>query len=356
MAKKKKVLKLKREEKSLESSLPKEARLSFSIPVFTFGAILLMGVSFWVGYLIRPELKNTISSLRLNNNYKYISPLLACDTEMELESEKTESINQKISSYVDKVKKSGDISNVSVYLRDYDGGFVMNYNPDTKYNQASLSKVVVMMKILEMSSHDKDYLNKTFTYEDATDYNEGLEIKPTKVLIKGQQYSIDEALHYMVEYSDNNATYYLMSILDQSTYDNIYKDLKISPPSDEQIQNYLDFRTAKEYSYFFRVLYNATYLDRDSSEKAIGLLTNSAFNDGLEAGVPAEVTIAHKFGILNHLVDGKPERELHDCGIVYKNDSKPYLICVMTKSSGSLETQKAVIRDISRLSYDELRK
>lgn len=51
-----------------------------------------------------------------------------------------------------------------------------------------------------------------------------------------------------------------------------------------------------EYSTFFRVLFNASYLSQASSEKALGYLAQSTFTAGLRAGVPAQVQIAHKFG------------------------------------------------------------
>lgn len=340
-----------------ESLKPEVSANPLSTTTIVILAIFIAGIGFMIGYFARPENGiNTLSPLRINDNFKYISPLLACDTEIELQSAKTKQLESKISDYSGQAKNNGIISDASVYIRDYEGGNVVDYNPNGKYNQASLSKVVVMVKILELASKDPSYLSKTFTYNDTRDYNEGLEIVPSKVMTAGNQYTIEEAVKLMIEYSDNNASNYLKSILDQSTYNNIYHDLKISPATSEQIQNYLDFRTAKEYSYFFRVLYNATYLNRESSEKAIEILSNSDFNDGLEAGVPADVTVAHKFGILNHLVDNKPERELHDCGIVYAKDRKPYLICVMTKSNSSLAKQESAIKDISRLAFDELRK
>jgi len=67
------------------------------------------------------------------------------------------------------------------------------------------------------------------------------------------------------------------------------------------------------------VLYNATYLDRDLSEKALELLANSNFKLGLRAGVSPTVTVADKYGERTAFdPQGNVQyRELHDCGIVY---------------------------------------
>ena len=360
VGKKKKTLKLKQGESKNSSELA-EAR-SFRKLKSSYYLIICVLIGLGIGYLLgyyshnASEIANVLNPLRIDGNYKYISPLLACDTEIELESDKTKGLESKIGDYVDFTKSHGDIKTMSVYVRDYNGGNVVNYNPDTTYNQASLSKVPVMIKILETASKDPGYLSKTFVYSAAEDFNQGMDIKPSKFLIPGNQYTIEDALKMMIEYSDNNATYYLMNSLDQNTYNNIYKDLNISPPTSTQIENYLDFRTAKEYSYFLRVLYNATYLDRAGSEKAIELLTNSDYKNGLRAGLPENVAVAHKFGYLTHLVDGAFERELHDCGIVYKDGNKPYLICVMTKSNASLEKQEASIAAVSKLVHEGLGK
>src|SRR5205085_892290 len=57
-----------------------------------------------------------------------------------------------------------------------------------------------------------------------------------------------------------------------------------------------DIISLKDYSSVFRILYNASYLNHDSSENALSLLSQSTFKNALVAGVPAETVVAHKFG------------------------------------------------------------
>ena len=73
----------------------------------------------------------------------------------------------------------------------------------------------------------------------------------------------------------------------------VFRDLDISVPSDYAQQYFI---SAKNYSLFFRVLYNATYLSREMSEKALGLLSKTVFRDGLTAKLPSSVVVSHKFG------------------------------------------------------------
>src|SRR5690606_549510 len=108
-----------------------------------------------------------------------------------------------------------------------------------------------------------------------------------------------------------------------------------------------DILSVKDYSAFFRILYNATYLSKEMSEKALSIMARSDFDIGITAGVPNNIHVSNKFGergFVNHY-----EKQFHDCGIVYYPGS-PYLLCVMTKGS-NFETQIKIIAEVSALVY-----
>lgn len=108
--------------------------------------------------------------------------------------------------------------------------------------------------------------------------------------------------------------------------------------------------------FFLRVLYNATYLNANTSELLVELMTKSKYETGIRAGVPNEVTVAHKFGLLSEK-DGDQgqvrSRQLHDCGIVYHVD-KPYVLCVMTKSNGSILGIEEYLSQVSAKVYQSV--
>ena len=69
------------------------------------------------------------------------------------------------------------------------------------------------------------------------------------------------------------------------------------------------------------------------------------------AGLPKDVTIAHKFG--EHVSGSNgviSSVELHDCGIVYA-PKKPYLLCVMTRGS-DFDKLSGIIKSISNMVYE----
>lgn len=98
------------------------------------------------------------------------------------------------------------------------------------------------------------------------------------------------------------------------TYFQLAEDLGILEPGHDL--NMASVNT-KGYGSIFRMLYNISFLDKEMSEKLLSLLARSYFDDGLRAGVPERVVIAHKFGE-RYLPDGT--KQLHDCGIVYYPD------------------------------------
>jgi beta-lactamase class A len=131
----------------------------------------------------------------------------------------------------------------------------------------------------------------------------------------------------------------------------VYTDLGLTPPGDNASYTI----SAKDYSLFFRVLYNATYLNDTDSEKALSILSQVTFASGLVAGLPSGTVVAHKYGeYVNGNNDHVDSIELHDCGIIYSKKS-PYLLCVMTKGQ-NLNGLQDVIASISKLVYTDIYK
>lgn len=148
----------------------------------------------------------------------------------------------------------------------------------------------------------------------------------------------------MIKYSDNSAAVILNQYITPEQFKKAYLDLGIEIPSNQQYS--VSVRT---YASFFRILFNATYLSRELSEKALQILSQSTFKDGLRGGVPSNITIAHKFGERG---TEEYEKQLHDCGIVYYPE-KPYLLCVMTRGK-DFEKLGQAIQSLSRIIYEKI--
>lgn len=284
------------------------------------------------------------------NGYKFVAPLLVCDTSSEKGKSRNNVLKDKISSIVNKAKSENKVSDISVYFQDFKTDTRININPDAEFNPASLNKIAIMIAVYKIIESNPSMLLQKVKYN-GVDQNSWQEIKPADYLKNGQIYQLDEVIEKMIKYSDNNAFYLLLESMDNSILKSLYNDLQI--PITLLNPEQIDFMTTRDASYFFRILYNSTYLLPDDSEKALSLLANSDFRDGIVASIPAGINVSHKFGLetIRNLEGELVMRELHDCGIIY-NPKNPYILCIMTKSSASIPDIEGVIKNISSEVYN----
>jgi beta-lactamase class A len=240
-------------------------------------------------------------------------------------------------------ENAGSASDVGVYVRDLNAGVWTGVSADRQFSPASLLKVPVMMAYLKLRESNPSIANDKLLYDGSFDDNQAENIKPLKEVEPGRSYTPDELTTFMVQYSDNNAMDLLLKFIGPDAVSAVYADMDIAQPTSTD-----DDMSPKIFSPFFRVLYSATYLGSQMSEQALELLSYSDFPQGIPAGVPADVTVAGKFGERNFIDQTQgPSKELHDCGIVYQPEH-PYLLCIMTKGSDFIKLE-GVIRDISAL-------
>jgi beta-lactamase class A len=279
------------------------------------------------------------------NAFSFINPLLYCQ-DQTLDIKSGNDMESVVGAYLQKQKTAGAISDASFYFRDLNGGPWALVNPDFKPVPASLLKVPTAMSVYERAEADRAFLKKEITLPAGFDANSGEHFLPPERIESGKPYAVEELVRYMLQDSDNAAVYMLASVFDIKDIQNAYVRLGITPPTAGQTDYTVSVKT---YASFFRVLFNATYLNKEDSEHVLSVLSRSSFTSGLVAGVPKDTTVAHKFGEAE-LPDGR--LQLHDCGIVYK-PNQPYLICIMTQGT-SYDSLTTVVKTISKTVYDML--
>lgn len=286
--------------------------------------------------------------------YRFINPLLACDVSAKKEIAEFTPLKREISSLIENKVYDKDVQHVSVYFDTRDGRW-LGINTAERYFPASLMKVPSMIAVLKAVESDPELLKKKMRYDGLTDLNDIEHFAPKLSLEAGQAYTVDELLERMIVDSDNNAVPLLLQNISDRDFEEVLTDLGLALPAGLG-DTLVDFMDVKQYARFFRVLYNATYLNRELSEKALSLLSRSDFADGLRAGIPKDVAIAQKFGerAFGPEQDRSIQKELHDCGIVYYPEH-PYLLCVMTKGGDYAKLAKT-IQDVSRRVYSYMEK
>jgi beta-lactamase class A len=245
-------------------------------------------------------------------------------------------------------KELNNITYATVYYRDLNNGPWFGINEKEYFSPASLIKVPLMIAYYKLSESDPSILDKEI--DNTIPYNPSEQnITPTKFLELNQKYTINQLIDQMIIQSDNVAYEILLNNIDNSLVSKVYEDLgvDISKAKDNPNGNIL---RVKDYAAFFRILYNASYLERSLSEKALYLLSQSTYHKGLSAGVPENIVVSHKFGERRYLAT--EEHQLHDCGIIYSSKN-PYLLCVMTRGEDFNKLANS-ISQISKTVYDKI--
>jgi beta-lactamase class A len=284
--------------------------------------------------------------------YRFINPLMECETQGETALKKYIPFENRIKERVQKevVEANGNI-HLAMYFRNLNNGPWFGINPDENFSPASLLKVPLLMAYMKLSEEDPDVLKKNITYEGAQPGAVPQEIAPKDPIQAGQSYSVEDLLNRMIEFSDNEAMSLLVQNISPNDFNKSYSDLGINIPD---VRGPSDFMSVKEYASFFRILYNAAYLDKKTSEKALEMLSKVEYKDGLVAGIDGGISVAHKFGERKVEENGVPLNQLHDCGIIYY-EKYPYLLCVMTRGKDFRELSGAIAQT-SQIVFSEIKK
>lgn len=314
-------------------------------------AVTIMAVCLvlWVGLYIgqnfyTPELKP--EQEKHQGGYKYIDPLLECNNYQPSGPAYYE-MERDLHQIVDSASTDKKIKTVSVYFRDLNNGPWLGINEKEKFSPASLLKVPLMIAYLKLAEDQPVILQKKLTVKNHRENILSQNITPLAQVTVGQEYAVIDLLGYMIKYSDNAAANTLLENLPPEDLSRTYTDLKLQIPGEGGTEN---FMTVVDYASFFRILYNSSYLNRTMSEKALEILTTSAFTKGLTAGLPDTIEVAHKFG---ERKIGE-EKQLHDCGIIYLKNNN-YLLCVMTRGN-DFETMEKTIASISKQVFAAINK
>lgn len=286
-------------------------------------------------------------SFRERGAYRLINPLLDTDPTMPPDTVRAmTSFRGIVEEAARAAEGKGLADEVSVYFRALGDGAWFSVGDTELFSGGSLLKVPILIAALKLAEHDPQFLSRKVRVEVPADANQPAFYKPREEAQNGREYAIEELLRLMIVHSDNRATLALDGYLDPGLVNDVMRDLGVGFHTGDMVGGNV---SVLSYAGFFRVLYNASYLGREMSEKALEYLSQADFPQGLQAGIPPGVPAAQKFGEFG-IAGGKVQ--LHDCGIVY-HPSRPYILCVMTRG-GAQPNQAGVIAEISRLVFGEV--
>jgi len=314
-------------------------------------ALLLVGliVGLVIGYMLPRDFSDLTAPAEFHAGTadgKLINPLYECNTGQVYGQRQLSSLQSNINTYVNQITANNSVTSAAIYFRDLNNGKWFGINEHDDFAPSSLLKVPVMMAYYKQAEKDPSILSKKITYSQVPEGLIPQNFKTKNPIVLGQTYTVEQLIEKMIIASDNAALGLLEDNIDNRKIDQVTLDLGIITATSSTPDDFMD---VSEYSTLFRVLYYSTYLNDQYSEKALELLSQAEFNQGLTALLPKDITIAHKFGereVINVI------HQLHDCGIIYY-PNHPYLLCIMTKGP-DFNDLTTTIQQISKKIYDNV--
>lgn len=230
---------------------------------------IVVGIS--IGYVlpsgnseVPPQQKdNVLAKGELTNpaiNYEYGQSIMD-NQEVNLEKPLQEFIQQK--------QYNNQANHVSIYYRNLNNGNRFGINEKEMFSPASLMKLPLLLVYLKKIETDPNVRNQKIVYvKDPIESEYTQNIKPKEALIDNQTYTIKELLEYMIKYSDNKASLLLEKNIQLEDYKRSFTDNNMLFPDliDGRFDNNLK---VMDYARFFRVLFNASYINKELSNYAL---------------------------------------------------------------------------------------
>jgi beta-lactamase class A len=252
---------------------------------------------------------------------------------------------------------------VGFYFRDLGTGDSVLMSPDARVHAASMMKVPVMIQLFRdqeagiRSLDDSTILTKTFrSIVDGSAYDLSAPDDGDTTLYRriGQRESLRRLTELMITVSSNLATNILIELVGadraQATMRELGADSIAVLRGVEDIKAYeaglSNTTTARDLGVIFTAIAEHRAASPESSRDMIDILARQEFNEGIPAGLPPDVRVAHKTGSITEI--------RHDGGIVYLPNGRAYVLVVLTRGIANDDVADELIADLSRLVYEHV--
>lgn len=247
---------------------------------------------------------------------------------------------------------------VGVAFRTLDGRAEWSYRADESFHAASTMKVPVMIELFRQVQQGKLRLedqmvvrNEFHSIVDGSSYTLSVSDDSEGELYKaeGQPRSLGELCELMITVSSNFATNLLIEKLGvqniRATVHNLGADGVVVLRGVEDGKAFAkglnNTATARGLATLMEAIADGKAVDAQSSRAMIGILERQRFNEGIPAGLPPGIAVAHKTGEITRIH--------HDAAIVFAK--RPYVLVVMVRGLADPKQSTALISDISRELY-----
>ena len=178
-------------------------------------------------------------------------------------------LEKKLQDFIQEKKYNNETTHVSIYYRNLNNGNWFGINEKELFSPASLMKLPLLLVYLKKIEQDPTIWDKKIIYtQDPMETLYTQNIEPEQTLIDGTEYTIRELIEYMIRYSDNKASVLLEKNIQPEDYKKAFTDNEMLFPEiiDGKFDNNIK---VMDYATFFRVLFNASYINKELSNYAL---------------------------------------------------------------------------------------
>jgi beta-lactamase class A len=252
-------------------------------------------------------------------------------------------------------ESSGD---VAVAFQTLDGHTAWSFRAQDPFHAASTMKIPVMIELFHQVRQDKLRLddalpikNQFYSLVDGStftlDPNDDSETDLYKAV--GQTRTLSQLCNLMITVSSNLATNLLIQKLGvgsiRATVHSLHADgmnVLRGVEDNKAFEKGLNNTTnAQGLAVLLEAIAKGEAVDADASGQMVAILERQKFNEGIPAGVPAGMQVAHKTGELTKLH--------HDAAIVYAK--RPFVLIILVRGMPDIRDSSALMADITRQLY-----
>jgi len=249
-------------------------------------------------------------------------------------------------------------ADVAVFFRTLDDSGEWSVRPDDTFHAASTMKVPVMIELFHQVKQGKLKLtdqiavkNEFHSIVDGSPYQLSPDDDSEAGLYKaeGQSRSLSDLCELMITVSSNFATNLLIEKLGveniRATIHSLGADgvvvlrgVEDGKAFEKGLNN---TTTAHGLAMLMEAIAQGKAVDAASSQDMTAILKRQKFNEGIPAGLPAGIEVAHKTGEITKIH--------HDAAIVFAR--RPYVLVILVRGLADVKQSAALMKDISRELY-----
>jgi len=249
-------------------------------------------------------------------------------------------------------------ADVAVYFKTLDGKAEWSVRPDDVFHAASTMKIPVLIELFHQVQQGKVKLddkivlkNEFHSIADGSPYKLSAADDSEADVYKaeGQVRTLGELCELMITVSSNFAT---NLIIEKLGVENIratvhalgadgvvvLRGVEDGKAFEKGLNN---TATARGLAILLGAIAQEKAVDAASSQEMIAILKRQKFNEGIPAGLPLGISVAHKTGEITKIH--------HDAAIVFAK--RPYVLVILVRGLADTKQSAALMADISRQIY-----